>query len=237
MNIRDRIKELRRVRAGDLRPHPKNWRTHPEEQQNALRGILAEVGYVDALMVRELPDGSLQIVEGHLRAETTPDALVPVLVVDLDDKEADKVPAAFDPLAQPTKLRRRAASSTSACRSNHADASSRLIKLTAVGPTNAVYCRRELAAVSHGKRHRCSWQDLRFARGRCNRREFALGGTAGGVSDRRQKQLQAVAWLPPAAIITDTVPTFAGQANRQFLVFEWSQSTASKIWTGTWNLA
>ena len=33
MNIRDRIKELRRVRAGDLRPHPKNWRTHPEEQQ------------------------------------------------------------------------------------------------------------------------------------------------------------------------------------------------------------
>ena len=44
---------------------------HLEEQQNALRGILAEVGFVDALMVRELPDGSLQ----------TPDALVPVLVV------------------------------------------------------------------------------------------------------------------------------------------------------------
>jgi hypothetical protein len=64
MNIRDRIKELRRVRAGDLRPHPKNWRTHPEEQQNALRGILAEVGYVDALMAREMPDGSLQIVDG-----------------------------------------------------------------------------------------------------------------------------------------------------------------------------
>jgi ParB-like chromosome segregation protein Spo0J len=98
MNIRDRIKELRRVRAGDLRPHPKNWRTHPEEQQNALRGILAEVGYVDALMVRELADGSLQIVDGHLRAETTPDAPVPVLVVDLDDAEADKVLATFDPL-------------------------------------------------------------------------------------------------------------------------------------------
>jgi DNA modification methylase len=98
MQIRDRIKDLRRVRAGDLRPHPKNWRTHPEEQQNALRGILAEVGYVDALMVRELTDGTLQIVDGHLRAETTPDALVPVLVVDLDDKEADKVLATFDPL-------------------------------------------------------------------------------------------------------------------------------------------
>ena len=98
MNIRDRIKELRRVKASELRPNPKNWRKHPEEQQNALRGILAEVGYVDALMVRELEDGSLQIVDGHLRAETTPDSLVPVLVVDLDDKEADKVLATFDPL-------------------------------------------------------------------------------------------------------------------------------------------
>ena len=99
MNIRDRIKELRRVRAGDLRPHPKNWRKHPEDQQNALRGILAEVGFVDALMVRELPDGALQIVDGHLRAETTPDSVVPVLVVDLDDKEAEKVLATFDPLS------------------------------------------------------------------------------------------------------------------------------------------
>src|SRR5262245_22478706 len=99
MNIRNRIKGLRHIRAGDLRPHPKNWRKHPEEQQNALRGILAEVGFVDALMVRELPDGSLQIVDGHLRAETTPDAEVPVLIVDLTDAEADKVLATFDPLA------------------------------------------------------------------------------------------------------------------------------------------
>lgn len=99
MQIRNRIKELRHVRAGDLRPHPKNWRKHPEAQQNALRGILAEVGFVDALMVRELPDGSLQIVDGHLRAETTPDAQVPVLVVDLNDEEAEKVLATFDPLA------------------------------------------------------------------------------------------------------------------------------------------
>lgn len=99
MQIRDRIKDLRRVRAGDLRPHPKNWRTHPQSQQNALRGILAEVGFVDALMVREIPDGSLQIVDGHLRAETTPDVEVPCLVVDLNDEEAAKVLATFDPLA------------------------------------------------------------------------------------------------------------------------------------------
>lgn len=99
MQIRDRIKDLRRVKASTLRPDPKNWRTHPKAQADALRGILAEVGYVDALMARELPDGSLQLVDGHLRAETTPDMEVPVLVVDLNDEEAAKVLTTFDPLS------------------------------------------------------------------------------------------------------------------------------------------
>jgi hypothetical protein len=63
-----------------------------------MQGILAEVGYVDALMVRDTPDG-LQIIDGHLRAEVTPDTEVPVLVVDLSEEEARKVLATFDPLA------------------------------------------------------------------------------------------------------------------------------------------
>lgn len=99
MKIRDRIKELRRVKASRLRPHPKNWRTHPRTQQDALRGVLAEIGYADALLARELPDGSLELIDGHLRAETTPDADVPVLIVDLDDREAAKLLALLDPLA------------------------------------------------------------------------------------------------------------------------------------------
>jgi hypothetical protein len=44
MNVRDRVKELRRVRAGDLIPNERNWRTHPDRQKDALRGVLAEVG-------------------------------------------------------------------------------------------------------------------------------------------------------------------------------------------------
>ncbi|CAN0373173.1 unnamed protein product, partial [Ectocarpus sp. 4 AP-2014] len=39
MKIRDRVKELRRVRAGDLKPHPQNWRTHPRFQQDVWRGV------------------------------------------------------------------------------------------------------------------------------------------------------------------------------------------------------
>jgi len=99
MKIRDRIRELRRVKAGLLKPHPKNWRTHPQTQQDALRGLLAEIGYADALLARELPDGTLELIDGHLRAETTPDAEVPVLIVDLDDREAAKLLALHDPVA------------------------------------------------------------------------------------------------------------------------------------------
>jgi ParB-like chromosome segregation protein Spo0J len=99
MAIRDRIKELRRVRAGSLRPNPRNWRTHPPAQREALRGLLAEIGYADALVARELPDGSLELVDGHLRAELAPEQMVPVLVLDVSQEEALKLLATLDPLA------------------------------------------------------------------------------------------------------------------------------------------
>ncbi|HEX3725608.1 MAG TPA: hypothetical protein VHV08_05170 [Pirellulales bacterium] len=99
MQIRDRIKDFRRVPAAELRPHPRNWRTHPQAQQDAMRGVLAEIGYADALLARELPDGSLQLVDGHLRAEVSPDVQVPVLVLDLSEDEALKLLATLDPLA------------------------------------------------------------------------------------------------------------------------------------------
>ena len=99
MKIRDRIQEFRRVKAAELRPNPRNWRTHPPQQREALQGILAEIGYADALLARPLPDGSLELLDGHLRAETTPDQEVPVLILDLDDAEAAKLLATLDPLA------------------------------------------------------------------------------------------------------------------------------------------
>src|ERR1700694_2518109 len=98
MKVRNRIKELRRVPARELLPTPKNWRSHPPAQQDALRGLLAELGYCDATIARELADGRLQLIDGHLRCETTPDMAVPVLVLDVTEAEADKLLATLDPL-------------------------------------------------------------------------------------------------------------------------------------------
>jgi len=99
MEIRDRVMEFRRVLARDLVPNPKNWRRHPKVQADALRGLLGEIGNADALLVRELRDGRLQLIDGHLRAETMPDDEVPVLVLDLDEAESDKLLLTLDPLA------------------------------------------------------------------------------------------------------------------------------------------
>jgi hypothetical protein len=99
MTIRDRIKELRRVRASDLVPNPKNWRRHQRAQAEALDGLLAEIGYADALLARELPDGRLMTIDGHLRAETTPRMEHPVLVLDVTEEEAAKILLTIDPLA------------------------------------------------------------------------------------------------------------------------------------------
>jgi len=98
--IRDRIKEFRRVKASELHPAPHNWREHSDQQRDALRGILAEIGYAEALIARERKDGRLELVNGHLRAETTPDMEVPVLILDVSAEEAAILLATMDPIGQ-----------------------------------------------------------------------------------------------------------------------------------------
>lgn len=100
MQIRNRIKEMRLVPAGSIRPNPKNWRTHPKNQQDALRGVLSEVGIADAVIARECEDGGLMLIDGHLRTETLGNELIPVLVLDVSEAEADKLLATMDPLAE-----------------------------------------------------------------------------------------------------------------------------------------
>src|SRR5687767_7982517 len=98
MKLRDRIVDFRRVKAADILPNPKNWRKHPKAQQDAIRGVLSEVGIADALIVRKTKAG-LQLIDGHLRRDTEPDVLWPCLVLDVNEAEADKLLATVDPLA------------------------------------------------------------------------------------------------------------------------------------------
>lgn len=98
MNIRDRIKEMRRVPGRELRANPLNFRKHPTQQRSALAGILQQIGISSALIARETPEG-LELIDGHLRAEDYGDAEWPVLVLDVTEAEARLLLATLDPLA------------------------------------------------------------------------------------------------------------------------------------------
>jgi hypothetical protein len=104
MQVRDRVKELRRVRAADLKGAAWNWRQHGDRQRSAVVGSLEELGITDALKARELADGTLELWDGHLRQDILvhigPDTLIPVIVTDLTEAEAKKANLIHDPLAE-----------------------------------------------------------------------------------------------------------------------------------------
>jgi hypothetical protein len=101
MVLRNRIKEHRRVRMGDLVAHELNPRTHSQTQRSALHALLGEIGYARSVLAYELPDGRLKLIDGHLRKEEIdPDTEVDVEVLDVNDQEARTLLLAIDPLAQ-----------------------------------------------------------------------------------------------------------------------------------------
>jgi hypothetical protein len=117
--FRDRVKGLARLPAERIEPAAKNFRTHDDRQRTALDGVLAEVGIAGAAVVW-IPDGkaraalrkvdgpeafagwlasytgSVRLIDGHLRHERLAAQGQPVLVTDLDEREAAKALATFD---------------------------------------------------------------------------------------------------------------------------------------------
>jgi len=99
-NYRNRIIALEYVNSSDLTPHPGNWRQHPPAQAEALKGVLNEIGIAGALLAyrSERQGGALVVIDGHLRKDAAPQQW-PVLILDVEDSEADYLLATHDPLA------------------------------------------------------------------------------------------------------------------------------------------
>lgn len=87
--------------------NPKNWRLHPKAQQDALQGVLAEVGWVQDVIVNRR---SGLVVDGHARINLAIAAKerVPVVYVDLSDKEEALILASLDPLSAMAETNREA---------------------------------------------------------------------------------------------------------------------------------
>ncbi len=81
-----------------LLANPSNWRIHPKAQQDALAGVLEEVGWVQSVIVNRTTGN---LVDGHLRVslalrEGTP--TIPVVYVELTPEEENLVLATIDPI-------------------------------------------------------------------------------------------------------------------------------------------
>jgi len=101
MDIRNRVIEMKTVKAGDIAANDRNWRLHGDEQREALRAVFGEVGFagVSLAYYSERNGGKLTLIDGHLRKEEVgADFELPVAITDLTDREADKLLALFDPL-------------------------------------------------------------------------------------------------------------------------------------------
>ena len=82
-----------------LLANPNNWRIHPMSQQQALAGVLDDVGWVQRIVVNRRTG---HVVDGHLRvalAISREESFVPVEYVDLSEAEESLMLAVLDPIS------------------------------------------------------------------------------------------------------------------------------------------
>lgn len=105
---RNRKIETKRMRVGDVLPHPMNPKIHGENQLAPLRGLLETVGKLDDLKAyySERNEGKLTFFDGHGRMSLDPAEEWDVDVYDLTDAEADLAVATFDPIAYQAQMSR-----------------------------------------------------------------------------------------------------------------------------------
>ena len=87
--------------ASAFKANPANWRTHPETQQDALEGVLRDVGWVQNVIINRrtggrLVDGHQRIISALKQGDDTP---VPYIEIDVDEAEEALILATLDPLA------------------------------------------------------------------------------------------------------------------------------------------
>lgn len=99
MTWQNRITRYSDEPPDQLLANPKNYRTHPGSQADALRGVLQDVGVVQNVLANErtgyLIDGHLRVMEALKSGQPT----VPVTWVDLSEEEEALILASLDPLA------------------------------------------------------------------------------------------------------------------------------------------
>jgi DNA modification methylase len=95
---RNRIVETGTLAPAQIIPNPENWREHPEKQQKAMSGALAQLGWVQPVIINRTTG---RLIDGHMRvalALRQGEESVPVSWVELSEAEERVALATIDPL-------------------------------------------------------------------------------------------------------------------------------------------
>ena len=99
VQIKNRIIGSGEEQLDNILFNPRNWRIHPLSQQNALKGVLEEVGWVQEVIINK---NTGHLVDGHLRCQLAARegaTTIPVKYVDLTEEEEILVLSTLDPIA------------------------------------------------------------------------------------------------------------------------------------------
>jgi DNA modification methylase len=80
--------------AKELKDNPANWRKHPARQINALRDVLAEVGWAGVVLYNER---TKHLIDGHLRKKIST-GKIPVLIGSWNEEQEKKILVTLDPI-------------------------------------------------------------------------------------------------------------------------------------------
>jgi hypothetical protein len=97
---RDRVVGFERRPAKDFQANALNFRRHPNNQRDAFRGLVSEIGFAGAVL-ENVRTGNL--IDGHLRIEEAlsvdENQLIPTVQVDLSEAEEKLLLASYDPIS------------------------------------------------------------------------------------------------------------------------------------------
>ena len=99
MKYKSRIIGSGEERLDQILFNPRNWRIHPLAQQDALKGVLEQVGWVQQVIVNQRTGN---LVDGHLRCQLAAregNEIIPVVYVDISEDEEAMILATLDPIA------------------------------------------------------------------------------------------------------------------------------------------
>jgi len=96
--IKNRIVGSGEEQLDQIMFNPRNWRIHPLSQQDALKGVLEEVGWVQQVIVNKRTGN---LIDGHLRCQLAARegaVTIPVVYVDISEAEEELILTTLDPI-------------------------------------------------------------------------------------------------------------------------------------------